>query len=90
MLLKWQKIIKKKIIGINVHIGSLFLEPHSFHQAVDSLLSIAEKYPSINYIDFGGGFGIAYQEKEKNFPILSYKKKLKTTLESWQQKQKDK
>ena len=46
---------KKKITGINAHIGSLFLESSPFQKAVELLLQIAEKYPSVEYIDFGGG-----------------------------------
>ena len=45
----------KKIVGINSHIGSLFLEHILFQEAALLLLKIAERYPSVEYIDFGGG-----------------------------------
>ena len=63
---------KKKITGINSHIGSLFLDSAPYQVLL--LLKIAEKYPSVEYIDFGGGFGIAYKEDEKDFPIEKYQK----------------
>ena len=74
---------KKKITGINSHIGSLFLESSPFQKAVELLLQIAEKYPSINYIDFGGGFGIAYKESEEDFSISNYAKKFTAILTEW-------
>ncbi len=77
---------KKKIIGISAHIGSLFLESTPFQEAAALLLKIAECYPSIEYIDFGGGFGIAYKESEKDFPIEKYSKKFTEMLEKWQEK----
>lgn len=78
---------QKKINGLNIHIGSLFLETTYFHKAVIELLALAEKYPSITYLDFGGGFGIPYREEEKNFPIEQYSKKFKQTLKEWANKQ---
>ena len=85
------KLAKKyqgTIRGFNIHIGSLFLQPDTFHHSVKELLKLAENYPSINYLDFGGGFGVAYHEKEVDFPIDSYAEKLSKTLNSWKKKQK--
>ena len=76
----------KKIVGINSHIGSLFLEHILFQEAALLLLKIAERYPSVEYIDFGGGFGIAYKEDEKDFPIEKYSKKFTDMLENWTEK----
>ena len=74
---------KKKITGINAHIGSLFLESSPFQKAVELLLQIAERYPSVEYIDFGGGFGIAYKESEEDFSISNYAKKFTAILTEW-------
>ena len=73
----------RKIVGINSHIGSLFLESAPFQKAAELLLQIAEKYPNINYIDFGGGFGIAYKESEEDFSISNYAKKFTAILTEW-------
>lgn len=75
-----------KITGFTIHIGSLFLSPEIFHQSVEKLLNIAEKYPDIQYIDFGGGIGIPYdRENEKDFPFEEYSKTFTETLQKWQE-----
>lgn len=53
-----------KIIGINQHIGSLFMEGEAFINSVDSLLSIAKQFDDLQFIDMGGGFGIPYKKEE--------------------------
>ncbi len=78
----------KIINGLSIHIGSLFLETDIFHQAVENLLVIADKYQTVNYVDFGGGFGIAYREKEQDFPIDNYTQQFQKTLLQWRKKNK--
>lgn len=51
-----------KIIGINQHVGSQFLDPTPFLSAVDNLLRIAMKFKDLEFIDFGGGYGIPYHK----------------------------
>lgn len=53
------------LVGINQHIGSLFLEGASYLQGVKSLLSIAENFQNLEFIDLGGGFGIPYKKNEE-------------------------
>ena len=53
----------KKIVGINSHIGSLFLEHILFQEAALLLLKIAERYPSVEY---------TYKKMKKIF--LAFKK----------------
>jgi len=53
-----------KVIGINQHIGSLFMEPAPYIEAAKNLLLIAEKFDTLKLIDFGGGFGIPYKKQE--------------------------
>lgn len=60
-----------KIVGINQHVGSLYMEPEPFLNAIDQFLRIARKFPKLEFIDFGGGFGIPYHklEDEKEFDL---------------------
>ena len=60
-----------KIVGINQHIGSLFMEPDPYLAAVTNLLRIAHKFGDLEFIDFGGGFGTPYHKLsgEKEFDI---------------------
>ena len=52
-----------KLAGLNQHIGSLFLDPQGYLDAVDVLLDLARScLPDLELIDFGGGFGIPYEK----------------------------
>ena len=51
-----------RIVGISQHVGSLFMEPELFLQAVNNLLAFATKFEKLDFIDFGGGYGIPYQK----------------------------
>jgi diaminopimelate decarboxylase len=72
---KVAKDFNTRIAGINQHIGSLFMEPISYVEAAKNLLSIAEKFADLDFIDFGGGFGIPYRkqdgEKRLNLGLLN-------------------
>jgi len=52
------------LCGVNMHIGSLFMEPDGYIEAMQVLLSIAEQWDTLEIIDFGGGFGIPYRKYE--------------------------
>ncbi len=57
------------LAGVNQHIGSLFMEAKGYLEAADFLLTLAEHLPhnaldTLEYIDFGGGFGIPYKKYE--------------------------
>ena len=70
-----KEVLKKynlKLIGINQHIGSLFMDGTAFVQSIESLLSIAKSFDNLDFIDMGGGFGIPYQ-KENEEPSLDLK-----------------
>lgn len=77
-----------KLVGINQHIGSLFMEGSTYLDSVDALLSIAENFPELEFIDMGGGFGIPYrkQEGEKRLDLKALGAKLDTKIEAWTKK----
>lgn len=56
------------LCGVNMHIGSLFMEPDGYLEAMQVLLSIAKEWitedNALEIIDFGGGFGIPYRKYE--------------------------
>lgn len=58
-----------KLVGINQHIGSLYMEKDPFILGVKSLLSIALSFKDLKIIDFGGGFGIPYKKQENQPPL---------------------
>ncbi len=57
------------LVGLNQHVGSLFLEGQAYLAAAEWLLHTAELFPTLEVIDFGGGFGIPYNKYE-NTPRL--------------------
>jgi len=73
------------IVGVNMHIGSLFLEPDNYLNAIIKLLEIAENFPKLKYVDFGGGIGIPYNKNNENrFSIDDFAKQLEKILNEWE------
>ncbi len=70
-----KNIIKRynlKLIGINQHIGSLFMDGEAYLQSTGNILSIAKEFNDLEFIDLGGGFGIPYK-KQADQPRLDLK-----------------
>ncbi len=83
-----KRILKKhdlKLIGINQHIGSLFMDSDSYIESVDSLLTVAKKFSDLEFVDLGGGFGIPYhkQEGEPRLDFESLGTKLTELITDW-------
>lgn len=53
---------KLTLVGINQHIGSLFMEGDKYIEGTKSLLNIAKQFEGLEFIDFGGGFGVPYKK----------------------------
>ncbi|MDL2315951.1 diaminopimelate decarboxylase [Desulfovibrio sp. OttesenSCG-928-A18] len=58
-----------RLVGINQHVGSLFMDAAPFLEAAAWLLDTARDFPGIRLIDFGGGFGIPYRKYEGEKPL---------------------
>jgi diaminopimelate decarboxylase len=73
------------IAGINQHIGSLFMEPTPYLEAVSNLLRIAKRFKNLEFIDFGGGYGIPYHklDDEAEYDIESFKERLEPILDKF-------
>lgn len=71
-----KRIIKEynlKLIGINQHIGSLFMDSDAYLESTGNILSIAMQFEDLEFLDLGGGFGIPYK-KQSDQPRLDLKK----------------
>jgi diaminopimelate decarboxylase len=83
-----KKIIKEynlRLIGINQHIGSLFMDSEAYLASTGNILSIARQFDDLEFVDLGGGFGIPYK-KQSNQPRLDLKElggKLTEVINSW-------
>lgn len=65
--------------GINQHIGSLFLDDTHFLESIHALFDFCRNFPDLDFIDFGGGFGIPYRTEENRLDL----KKLGASLDSF-------
>jgi diaminopimelate decarboxylase len=72
-----QVISKHNIIvsGLHIHTGSEILEIDVFLKMAETLFDIAPGFPALEFLDFGGGFKVAYKEGEEvtNVPELGSK-----------------
>ncbi len=74
-----------KLIGINQHIGSLFMDGEAYLKSTENILSVARQFEDLEFIDLGGGFGIPYK-KQENQPRLDLKElgiKLTDIINTW-------
>ena len=60
-----------KINGVQSHIGTGIYDPEPMLVAMEQILTIAEPFPDLEFIDFGGGFGIPYRPEQAPLAIES-------------------
>ena len=74
-----------RLVGVNQHIGSLFMDSAPYLESIESLLSIAAQFEDLEFVDFGGGFGIPYrkQEGEQRLDLKALGHMLDHTFEQW-------
>ena len=79
------KEYRLRLVGINQHIGSLFMEATPYLEGVKSLLGIAEQFGELEFVDMGGGFGIPYhkQEGQERLQLDETGRRLTELLENW-------
>lgn len=83
-----KKILEKynlKLVGINQHIGSLFMEAEKYVEGVKAILNIAKEFDDLEFIDLGGGFGIPYEKlnEQKRLDLETLGKSLDVVLEEF-------
>lgn len=71
------------LVGINQHIGSLFLKSDPYIAGVKNLLEIAKHFPELGFIDLGGGFGVPYHEEEERLDLHELSNKLNAVLDDF-------
>jgi diaminopimelate decarboxylase len=86
-----KRIVEKynlKLVGINQHIGSLFMDGDVYVESVKSLLEIAEQFDDLDFVDMGGGFGVPYRKQtgEEKLDLIALGQKLDVVIEEWTQK----
>ncbi len=74
-----------RLLGVNQHIGSLFMEGQSYIDGIKSLLEIARQFDDLEFVDFGGGFGVPYckQEGEQRLDLHAIGQQLDPIFQDW-------
>lgn len=74
-----------RLVGVNQHIGSLFLVGMPYVNAAKSLLGIASHFEDLEFVDFGGGFGVPYhkQDGQSRLDLKELGSLLDDTLNKW-------
>lgn len=81
------KKYKLELVGVNQHIGSLFLEADSYVEAAENLLElVAEHFPGLDFVDFGGGFGVPYCNSESRLDFKLFTDLLLPILDNFVKK----
>ena len=60
------------LVGIHCHIGTGILDAAKFLEAMDITLGVARKVPGLEFVDFGGGLGIAYREEQQPLDLREF------------------
>ncbi|MFL2547239.1 MAG: bifunctional aspartate kinase/diaminopimelate decarboxylase, partial [Candidatus Rariloculaceae bacterium] len=53
------------VVGLHAHTGSGILTPENWGQTAEQLNELRERFPSVRYIDLGGGIGIPERAGQK-------------------------
>lgn len=72
-----KEIIQKynlNLVGVQCHIGSGILNVESYRKLMNIILPMAEQFDGIEFVDFGGGIGVAYRPGENDFDLESFGK----------------
>lgn len=68
------------IVGIHSHIGSGFYEPTAFAKSVEAVCKIAEGFPAVRFLDFGGGFGVQYHPEKPDIALEDFAEAIQGTI----------
>ncbi len=58
-----------RLVGLHTHIGSGILDAEPFLEAARRLLELASRFPDLEFVDVGGGFGIPYGPSERPLDV---------------------
>ena len=62
------------IIGIHSHIGSGISKPENLISSIRKMLSLANQFPDLQFVNFGGGLPIPYEPEDTPFDIQAFGK----------------
>lgn len=63
------KALDISIIGLHCHVGSGILTADNWYENGQALLSLAEHFPALKFLDLGGGLGIVEKPQQNNLDL---------------------
>lgn len=75
-----------QINGLHIHTGSEIDDNDVFMRMASILLDMATRFPNLRFIDFGGGFKVAYREGDKVTDIEALGARLGQAMEEHRQR----
>lgn len=84
-----KELIKKyKIVinGLHIHTGSEIKDLDVFMKMADILFDLAVGFPDLQFLDFGGGFKVAYKEEDQVTDMPNLGKKLNQAFKDFNSK----
>ncbi len=72
-----------RIVGLHQHIGSGIPNPAAFAEAMEVLLGLADSFPDLEWLDFGGGFPIPYRPEERPWDREEIRARILAPLEAF-------
>lgn len=67
---------KLQIVGLHIHTGSDILDAEVFLQGGNVLFEAAMQFPDLKFLDFGGGFKVAYKPNDIATDVMEVGKKV--------------
>ena len=62
--------------GVHSHIGTGIFSAEPMLEAMEMILAVAEKFPDLEFVDFGGGFGIPYRPEQQALDMMDLSQKM--------------
>jgi diaminopimelate decarboxylase len=75
-----------KINGLHIHTGSEIKDVEVFMKMADILFDLAIDFPDLEFLDFGGGFKVAYKEDDHVTDIPALGKKINHAFKTFNNK----
>jgi diaminopimelate decarboxylase len=77
-----------QIVGIHSHIGSGFYKQAEFKKSVEAVCRAAWSFDNIEFLDFGGGFGVYYHPDKKSIDLQKFARAIREPLAKFNKKSK--
>lgn len=75
-----------ELVGIHSHIGSGFYSTKKFKQSVEAVIKAASDFDSLEFLDFGGGFGVNYKPSEPEIHLDDFAKAIEEPIKEFEKK----